>query len=100
MPPYELPDNQTQSGIKSRSTKGGAPANFNEIRFEDKKGSEELFIQAEKDHNINVKNNQSLDRRGRPEQERRRQRDVTVGTNRTRDVWAGRVGHHRRQPDA
>ena len=38
MPPYVLPDNKTQSGIKSRSTKGGAPSNFNELRFEDKKG--------------------------------------------------------------
>ena len=38
MPPYELPTNMTQSGIKSRSSKGGSPDNFNEIRFEDKKG--------------------------------------------------------------
>jgi type VI secretion system secreted protein VgrG len=59
MPPYDLPANKTQSGIKSRSTKGGAPSNFNEIRFEDKKGSEELHIQAEKNETINVKANQS-----------------------------------------
>ena len=38
MPPYALPANMTQSGIKSRSSKGGTPDNFNEIRFEDKKG--------------------------------------------------------------
>ena len=38
MPPYTLPDHKTQSGIKTRSTPGGSPANFNEIRFEDKKG--------------------------------------------------------------
>jgi type VI secretion system secreted protein VgrG len=50
MPPYGLPDNATQSGLKSRSTKGGDAANFNEIRMEDKKGSEELYIHAEKDH--------------------------------------------------
>ena len=43
MPPYGLPDNATQSGIKSRSSKGGAEANFNEIRFEDLKGSEQLY---------------------------------------------------------
>ena len=60
MPPYDLPANQTQSGIKSRSSAGGSPSNFNEIRFEDKKGSEELFVQAEKDQNTSVKNNQSL----------------------------------------
>ena len=49
MPPYALPANATQSGIKSRSTKGGGPGNFNEIRFEDKKGAEQLYIQAEKE---------------------------------------------------
>jgi type VI secretion system secreted protein VgrG len=56
MPPYELPANMTQSGIKSRSSKGGTASNFNELRFEDKKGSEELFMQAEKDMNVLVKN--------------------------------------------
>jgi type VI secretion system secreted protein VgrG len=59
MPPYDLPANQTQSGIKSRSSKGGAPSSFNEIRFEDLKGKEELFIQAERNHTTNVKNNRS-----------------------------------------
>lgn len=59
MPPYTLPDNRTQSGIKSRSSPDGAPDNFNEIRFEDKKGSEEFHIQAEKDMSTLVKNNQS-----------------------------------------
>ncbi len=38
MPVYDLPANKTQSGIKSRSSKDGSPDNFNEIRFEDKKG--------------------------------------------------------------
>lgn len=47
-PPYDLPANQTQSGIKTRSSKEGTPNNFNEIRFEDKKGSEELALHAEK----------------------------------------------------
>jgi type VI secretion system secreted protein VgrG len=59
MPPYALPGNKTQSGLKSRSSKGGSPSNFNEVRFEDLKGSEELYIQAEKDENILVKNDKS-----------------------------------------
>jgi type VI secretion system secreted protein VgrG len=59
MPPYDLPMNQTQSGIKSRSTIGGNQDNCNEIRFEDLKGSELFFMQAEKDHTTEVKNNQS-----------------------------------------
>jgi type VI secretion system secreted protein VgrG len=59
MPPYALPDNKTQSGIKSRSSKGGAASNFNEIRFEDLKGKEELHLQAERDMSTLVKRNQS-----------------------------------------
>jgi len=55
-PPYKLPDNATQSGIKSRSTKSGDAKTFNEIRFEDKKGNEELVIHAEKDFKVDVEN--------------------------------------------
>jgi type VI secretion system secreted protein VgrG len=58
MPPYTLPDDQTKSTIKSNTSKGGN--GFNEIRFEDKKDSEEIFIQAEKDFNRVVKNNDTL----------------------------------------
>lgn len=59
MPPYALPGNKTQSGIKTRSTLGGTPDNFNEIRFEDKKGSEELYIHAEKDKKIVVEHDRN-----------------------------------------
>jgi type VI secretion system secreted protein VgrG len=48
MPPYDLPSNQTRSTIKTRSSKNGNAANFNEIRFEDTKGEEELYIHAER----------------------------------------------------
>jgi len=54
MPPYTLPDEKTKSTIKSNSTVGGG--GFNEFRFEDKKGSEQIFIHAEKDQDIRVKN--------------------------------------------
>jgi type VI secretion system secreted protein VgrG len=59
MPPYDLPGNKTQSGIKSRSSQGGGPANFNELRFEDKKGSELVTLHAEKDQSISVENDES-----------------------------------------
>ncbi len=59
MPPYALPANMTQTGIKSRSSKGGGPDNFNEIRFEDLKGSEQLFIHAEKNQDIEVENDET-----------------------------------------
>jgi type VI secretion system secreted protein VgrG len=56
MPPYDLPDNQTRSTYKSRSSKGGGSANYNEIRFEDKMGSEQIFVNAEKDMDLRVEN--------------------------------------------
>jgi type VI secretion system secreted protein VgrG len=59
MPPYELPANQTQSGMKSRSSKAGTPDNFNELRFEDKKGSEHVFLHAEKDQAIEVEHDET-----------------------------------------
>jgi type VI secretion system secreted protein VgrG len=59
MPPYDLPANKTQTGIKSRSSLSGSPDNFNEIRFEDKKGSEQLFIHAEKNQDIEVEHDET-----------------------------------------
>ena len=59
MPPYTLPANATQTGIKSRSSKGGGAANFNEFRFEDKKGSEQVFLHAEKNQDIEVENDET-----------------------------------------
>ena len=56
-PPQPLPHFATRSGIKTLSSKGGGGTN--ELGFEDKKGSEEVFIQAEKDFNINVKANKA-----------------------------------------
>ncbi len=53
-PPIALPANKTQSTIKSRSTPHGSGAN--EIRFEDKKDSEELYLHAEKDLSVEVEN--------------------------------------------
>ena len=59
MPPYDLPAQMTQSGMKSRSSKGAGTANFNEFRFEDKKGSEQVFLHAEKDQLIEVENDET-----------------------------------------
>jgi len=54
MPPYSLPEHQTRSTLKSNSSKGGAGSN--ELRFEDKKGTEEVFLHAQKDFNEVVEN--------------------------------------------
>lgn len=55
--PYTLPDNKTQSGIRSRSSMSGQSANYNEIQFEDNKGSELITVHAEKDMLTEVENN-------------------------------------------
>ena len=62
MPPYPLPDNQTRSTVKSNSSKGGG--GFNEFRFEDKKGSEEYYVHAQKDMNVFVLNNRTVEVNG------------------------------------
>jgi len=54
MPPYDLPGNKTMSTMKTNSSIGGG--GFNEIRFEDKKGSEQVFIHCEKDQDVRIKN--------------------------------------------
>lgn len=86
MPPYDLPANQTRSGIKSRSSKGGGGSNFNEIRMEDKIGEEELFFHAERNQTIEVENDESHwvghDRTKRVDNDE----TTTIGNNRTESV--------------
>jgi type VI secretion system secreted protein VgrG len=76
-PPYKLPDNQTQSGIKSRSTKEGSAENFNELRFEDKKGEEQIFLHAEKNQDIEVEKDETH----------------SVGNNRTKTIGKDETTH-------
>jgi type VI secretion system secreted protein VgrG len=87
LPPFLDPsaptDTATQSGVKSRSTPKGGPNNFNEIRFEDKKGKEELHIQAERDQSTHVKRNQSISVDG--------DRSVSVGGNESISVTGTRT---------
>ena len=59
MPPWDLPANATQSGILTRSSKGGGYGNANALRFEDKKGSEQLWLHAEKNQDIEVENDET-----------------------------------------
>jgi type VI secretion system secreted protein VgrG len=99
MPPYALPANMTQTGIKSRSSKGGGAANFNEIRFEDKKGSEQVFIHAEKNQDIEVENDESKwvghDRKKTIDHDEtvlvKNNRTETVGVDEKIDIGANRT---------
>ncbi len=95
MPPYGLPDNQTQSGIKSRSSKSGTPENFNELRFEDKKDEEQVYFHAEKDFDRVVENNDTLkvgfEKMDKGDQtiEIYNDRKMTIGNNETLEIGYG-----------
>lgn len=54
MPPYPLPSKAHLTTIKTNSTKGGG--GFNELRFDDTKGKEQIFIHAEHNQDVRVKN--------------------------------------------
>jgi type VI secretion system secreted protein VgrG len=56
MPKYDPADQYTRSGIVTRSSRGGDASNANELRFEDKKNAEQIFINAEKDMDLRVEN--------------------------------------------
>jgi len=94
--PYKLPDNKTQSGLKSNSTGGGG--GYNEMMFEDAVGKELLRMQAEKDLNKLVKNDEQVKiGRDRSKQIGRddkhdvgRDRARTVGNNETVKIGKNR----------
>jgi len=58
-PPFKLPDNKTQSGILTRSSPGGGSEDYNMIRIEDKAGSEEIFVHAQKVLTTSVEQDES-----------------------------------------
>ncbi|WP_437675014.1 type VI secretion system Vgr family protein [Sorangium sp. So ce131] len=80
VPPYPLPAEKTKSTLKTESTVGGG--GYNELRFEDLKGKEEIYLQGEKDWNILIKND----------------KNQTIGHDETLDVGNDQtihVGHDR-----
>ncbi len=106
MPPWSLPDNKTQSGILTRSSKDGAPGagmkaatgDANAIRFEDLKGKEQLWFHAQKDQLTEVENDEDKwvgrDRRKTIDRDElnhiRRDRTETVDRNETITVHGQR----------
>ncbi len=76
VPPYSLPGEKTKSTIKSNSTTGGGGSN--ELRFEDKKGSEEVYLHGEKDWTIDIENDKT--------QTIGRDESLDVGRNRKKRV--------------
>lgn len=58
MPPFKLPDEKTQSGLKTRSSPQGDAENYNELSFDDKKGEELIYLRAEKDFTTAVEHDE------------------------------------------
>jgi type VI secretion system secreted protein VgrG len=60
MPPvFPVPAQQTKQGFRSRSTLHGGTQDFNELSFDDRKGQEVVLLHAQKDHKIEVENDQN-----------------------------------------
>ena len=83
MPPWGLPEHKTQTGVLTRSTPDGHYQTANALRFEDKKGSEEVWLHAERNQRIEVENCEShtvgVDR------------SKTIGRNETTEVQGNRT---------
>jgi len=85
-PPYGLPGAKTRSTIKSNSSKSGG--GFNELRFEDKKGQEEIYIHAQKDQNVEILNDLSTTIGNMETRRVAVNRTTTIGANDSQTVTA------------
>ncbi|WP_206862503.1 type VI secretion system Vgr family protein [Lysobacter changpingensis] len=80
-PPYELPLHKTRTTFKTQTHKGKG---YNELRFEDEAGQEEIFVHAQKDQNIVVENDET----------------TRIGHDRSEDVSNDetiQIGHDRKE---
>ena len=55
MPKYDPKSEYTRSGILTRSSQHGGESNANELRLEDKMGSEQIFLKTERDIDQRIK---------------------------------------------
>ena len=56
--PYDLPANKTRSTFKTLSSPGGQ--GYNELRIEDKKGAEQIYLHAQRDWDENIEHDQKI----------------------------------------
>ncbi|WP_194721739.1 type VI secretion system Vgr family protein [Noviherbaspirillum malthae] len=97
--PYAQPEHKTRSGMRSFSTPKGGVNDYNELRFEDSKGEEEVYVQAQKDMNIRVKadatrtvgSNDSLDVEAAQNIQVGKNRDLKVGQNQSTVIGGDRT---------
>jgi len=98
LPPYELPRHKTRMTIKSQTHKGQG---YNELRFEDERDQEEIYVHAQKDQNIHVNHDENTfvghDRSEKVENDETivigHDREETVGNDERADI--GRDRRHR-----
>ncbi|MBN3858014.1 type VI secretion system tip protein VgrG, partial [Paraburkholderia sp. Ac-20340] len=95
LPPYELPRHKTRMTIKSQTHKGEG---YNELRFEDEKDQEEIYVHAQKDQNIHVNHDETTfvgnDRKENVEHDE----TIDIGHDRTESVGNDEqvsIGHNR-----
>ncbi|MDI1450503.1 type VI secretion system tip protein TssI/VgrG [Polyangium sp. 6x1] len=84
--PWKLPDNKTQSGLRSNST--GGSGGYNEMMFEDALGKELVRFQAERDYNKLVKNDENTTVGNDRTKVIQRNENVTIGNDRSKTVKA------------
>ncbi len=87
--PYQLPAEKTKSTIKSSSSKGGG--NSNELRFEDKTGSEEVYLHGAKDWTIAIDHDKNQTVRHNETHTVRNDRTRSVGNNESIRITKNRV---------
>lgn len=80
----------TQAGILSRSTPDGTPENFNQLMFEDKKGSEEIYLKAERDWIIQINNDEKKNIDGNRSETVAKNVAITIEGNRAESVEGNR----------
>ncbi|WAJ37521.1 type VI secretion system tip protein TssI/VgrG [Pseudomonas sp. GOM7] len=56
--PYDLPANKTRSVFKTLSSPGGG--GYNELRIEDRKGAEQIYVHAQRDWDENIEHDQKI----------------------------------------
>ena len=99
MPPWGLPTSATQSGILSRSSPGGTNAHANALRFEDRKGAEQLWLHAERnfdaeterDHSLSIGNDHTHTVGNDETMQVQNNRQRSVGQNETLNIGRHRV---------
>lgn len=88
--PIFAPADKNKSGFRSRSTKGGGTADYNEFSFDDTKGSEIVLLHAQKDHKIEVENDQTMDVGHNRTVTVKKDETITVDGNQTETVKGNR----------